>query len=62
MPLEFSIVNTVVPVTPRKIALHVLTHEIRHWAQVGTILRLQGRTGQFQALLFSPALGGTVRT
>jgi uncharacterized damage-inducible protein DinB len=61
-PLEFSIVSTAVRVTPRKLVLHVLTHEIRHWAQVGTLLRLQGRTGQFQDLLFSPVLGGSIRT
>lgn len=44
--------------TPRKILLHVLVHERKHWAQVATLLRLQGLTGEFRDLLFSPVLGG----
>src|SRR5215469_3868262 len=26
--------------TPKKIIIHVLAHEIRHWAQIATVLRL----------------------
>ena len=55
-PIELVFGQNRVPVTPRKIVLHVLTHEIRHWAQVGTLLRQVGMTGGFQDLLFSPVL------
>jgi uncharacterized damage-inducible protein DinB len=60
IPLEFSVVNSTFRGTPRKIVLHVLTHEIRHWAQVGTLLRLQGMKASIQDLLISPVLDGTI--
>lgn len=46
--------------TPRKIIVHVLTHEMRHWAQIATLLRLNGQTSGFHDFLFSPVLGGGV--
>jgi uncharacterized damage-inducible protein DinB len=55
---EFSFMNSRLSATPRKILLHVVIHEIRHWAQVATLLRLRGVTGDLQDLLFSPVLGG----
>ena len=57
-PREFNIVNNLVSVTPRKLIVHVLMHEVRHWAQVATILRLNGLAGGFPDFLFSPVLGG----
>jgi len=33
-------------------------HEIRHWAQIGTLFRLNGLTIEFHDFLFSPVLGG----
>jgi uncharacterized damage-inducible protein DinB len=54
---DISILSATARLTPRKIALHVLTHEIRHWAQVATLLRLQGWTAGRQDLLVSPVLG-----
>lgn len=60
VPLEFSAGNATYRVTPRKIVLHVLTHEIRHWAQVGTLLRLQGLKGRLQDLLVSPVLDNMI--
>jgi len=39
---ELMIVDTVRRLTPRKILAHVVLHEIRHWAQIATLLRLQG--------------------
>jgi len=36
-------------------------HEIRHWAQIATLLRLQGLTDEFHDFLFSPVLGGEYR-
>jgi uncharacterized damage-inducible protein DinB len=57
-PQEFSLMNNSLTATPRKIIVHTLLHEIRHWAQIGTLLRLNGLTGEFHDFLFSPALGG----
>jgi uncharacterized damage-inducible protein DinB len=57
-PQEFTILNNSLTATPRKIVLHVLMHEIRHWAQIGTLLRLNGHKVEFHDLLFSPVLGG----
>lgn len=59
-PREFTLLNATVRLSPHKIVLHVLTHEIRHWAQVATLLRLQGHVGAGQDLLFSPVAGEPV--
>ncbi|MBV8843439.1 MAG: DinB family protein [Bryobacterales bacterium] len=56
-PLELKILNHVVKASPRKIVMHVLMHEVRHWAQIHTILRLNGFTGEFHDFLFSPVMG-----
>jgi uncharacterized damage-inducible protein DinB len=58
VPQDLTILNKPLRVTPRKIVIHVLLHEIRHWAQIATLLRLQGLTGAFHDFLFSPVLGG----
>jgi uncharacterized damage-inducible protein DinB len=55
---EFKILTFVVKATPRKIVTHVLMHEIRHWAQIGTLLRLNGHTDDFHDFLASPVMGG----
>jgi uncharacterized damage-inducible protein DinB len=47
--------------TPRKIITHVVVHEIRDWAQIATLLRLNGLSGDFHDFLFSPVLGGEFR-
>lgn len=60
-PFEFPLLNSNVRSTPRKVVVHVLTHEIRHWAQVATLLRLQGWMGEPQDLLFSPVLGDPIQ-
>jgi uncharacterized damage-inducible protein DinB len=60
-PQEFAILNNALTATPRKIVVHVLMHEIRHWAQIGTLLRLNGYKVELHDLLFSPVLGGEVR-
>jgi uncharacterized damage-inducible protein DinB len=60
-PIDVALLNSTVRLSPRKIVLHVLTHEIRHWAQVATLLRLQGWKGDPQDLLFSPVLGDPIR-
>jgi uncharacterized damage-inducible protein DinB len=57
-PKEFKILNYATTATPRKIVIHVLMHEIRHWAQIGTLLRLNGIVDDFHDFLASPVLGG----
>jgi uncharacterized damage-inducible protein DinB len=47
--------------TPKKIVIHVLVHEIRHWAQIATVLRAQGLTDEFHDFLFSPVMGGELK-
>lgn len=42
----------------RKIIVHVVMHEARHWAEIVTLLRLNGMTDKFHDFLFSPGLGG----
>ena len=58
VPFEFKLMNSVLRVTPKKIIVHVLVHEMRHWAQIATLMRLNGMTGEFHDFLFSPARGG----
>ena len=58
IPRDFEFFGNHLPATPHKIIIHVLLHEIRHWAQIGTILRQNGLTGEFHDFLFSPVLGG----
>jgi uncharacterized damage-inducible protein DinB len=53
--------NNLLRATPRKLVVHVLMHEIRHWAQIGTLFRLNGLTGEFHDFLFSPVLGGELK-
>lgn len=33
--------NSVLRVTPKKIIVHVLVHEMRHWAQIVPLWRLK---------------------
>ena len=58
---DFEFVGWSLKATPKKIVLHVLTHEIRHWAQIATVLRLSGFTGDLHDFIFSPVLGGEFR-
>ena len=58
VPRELKILNFVVERHPRKIVTHVVMHEIRHWAQIGTLLRLNGFAGDFQDFPGSPVMGG----
>jgi len=57
VPQELKLGNHVLTATPRKIVLHVVLHEIRHWAQIATLLRLNGLSGEFHDFLFSPVMG-----
>jgi uncharacterized damage-inducible protein DinB len=60
-PREYNINGKMVSVTPRKFIAHILLHEVRHWAQVATILRLNGITGNFPDFLFSPVMVRTTK-
>jgi uncharacterized damage-inducible protein DinB len=55
---DFKILSYSLSASPKKIVVHVLMHEIRHWAQIATLLRLNGFKGDFHDFLFSPVLGG----
>ena len=57
-PREFNILSYFLTATPRKIVTHVLLHEIRHWAQIATLLRMRGLKDDFHDILFSPEMGG----
>jgi uncharacterized damage-inducible protein DinB len=57
-PKDFKILNFSVRTTPKKIVAHVLMHEIRHWAQIATLLRLNGLPGELHDFLASPVMGG----
>ena len=59
---DFEFVGWSLKATPKKIIIHVLTHEIRHWAQIATVLRLNGFKGDFHDFIFSPVLGGEFRS
>ena len=60
-PKDFKILNYFVRATPRKIVIHILMHEIRHWAQITTLFRLNGLAGEFHDFLASPVMGGEFR-
>ena len=53
---ELTIVDKTLPLTPRKILVHVVLHEIRHWAQIATLLRFQGMSVEFHDFLMSPVM------
>lgn len=53
---DLTIVTVTRRLTPRKILGHVVLHEIRHWAQIATLLRLQGMKVDFHDFLISPVL------
>ena len=61
VPEDHKLGNHVLTLTPRKIVVHVVLHEIRHWAQIATLLRLNGLSGEFHDFLFSPVMGGWKR-
>lgn len=60
-PMHFKVLNFDVTATPKKIVMHILMHEIRHWAQIATLLRLHGIPSGFHDFLISPVYGGEFR-
>ena len=57
-PRHFTILHYQVTATPKKIVAHTLMHEIRHWAQLATICRMNGYRADADDLLICPLLGG----
>lgn len=56
--LKFPNLNVSARATPKKIVVHILLHEVRHWAQIATLWRLNGLTrSEFHDFLFSPVMG-----
>ena len=55
---QFTILQYQITATPKKIIAHALMHEVRHWAQLGTICRMSGRAVDADDLLASPLWGG----
>jgi uncharacterized damage-inducible protein DinB len=53
---DLTIVTLTRRLTPRKILVHVVLHEIRHWAQIATLLRLQGMKVDFHDFLLCPVM------
>ncbi len=43
-------------VTPKKMVVQSVTHELRHWAQIATLLRMSGRKPGPRDFLVSPLL------
>jgi uncharacterized damage-inducible protein DinB len=54
--LHFPNLNFTARATPQKIVVHVLMHEIRHWAQIATLLRLNGLASEFHDFLGCPVM------
>jgi uncharacterized damage-inducible protein DinB len=61
LPQEFKIANFALTATPRKIVVHVVLHEIRHWAQIATLFRLASLKVEFHDFLFSPVFSSEFR-
>jgi uncharacterized damage-inducible protein DinB len=53
---DLTIVDVTRRVTPRKILVHVVLHEIRHWAQIATLLRLHGMKVDQHDFLIGPVM------
>ena len=60
-PRDFKILTYSVRAAPKKIVVHILMHEIRHWAQIAMLFRLNGLVGEFHDFLVSPVMGGEFR-
>jgi uncharacterized damage-inducible protein DinB len=62
-PIELRFPNLSIAgkATFKKIVFHILIHEIRHWAQIATLFRLNGLTAELRDFLFSPVMGDEFR-
>ena len=56
-PRSFLVMGKTYSFTPRKLAFHVMMHEVRHWAQIATAVRNAGFPPPGQPdLIFSRAM------
>jgi uncharacterized damage-inducible protein DinB len=53
-PRAMQLGTQVRTVTPRKMVVQTVTHELRHWAQVATFVRLAGRKSGMHDVIASP--------
>ncbi len=53
VPREIQIGTHTRSVTPRTMVVQAVTHEIRHWAQIAALLRMDGRKSGFHDFLAS---------
>ena len=58
---DFDFFGNLLKATPKKMIIHALLHEVRHWAQIATLFRLTGLKVDFHDFLFSPVFGGEFR-
>lgn len=56
--VELNLMSRTIHASPRRIVVHVLMHEVRHWPQIATLLWLNGVVAEFRDFLFSPAMSG----
>jgi uncharacterized damage-inducible protein DinB len=56
-PRQFPLMDKMLRASARKVMTHVLMHEIRHWAQIATMLRQAGKKVAFHDFLFCPVMG-----
>lgn len=61
IPQDHKLMNNVLIATPGKFIVHVLLHEIRRWAQIATLFRLNNLVDDFHDFLISPVMGGGIR-
>lgn len=59
-PREMSFGTYTRPVTPRKMILQAVTHELRHWAHVAAFVRQAGYKPGFHDLIASPLFNAPV--
>ena len=53
-PREMKVGKQVLQVTARAMIIQATTHELRHWAQIATLLRLAGHATGFHDYIASP--------
>ena len=56
VPQEMQMGKHSLQVTPRKMIVQSITHELRHWAQIATLVRLDGRKSGVHDFLASPLM------
>jgi uncharacterized damage-inducible protein DinB len=48
VPQDHKMFNKILTATPEKVIAHIVMHENRHWAQIATMLRMNGLTDAFR--------------